>query len=142
MHSEFLKAILRWLALRVLHIRGASLLAAATILHECEDVLLGLNLSKKAILTSQTRCSAVIPVSGLFVMVSVLGGGFQFAIGCLHMLFRGCGVSAQFIFVGTLGFVGLGPSLYQMLLGFRKIGMAMPINIFNRSLGTEHSSTK
>lgn len=75
-------------------------------------------------------------------MVSVLRRGFQFVIRFLYMMFGCFSMSTQLVFVFALRFVSFAPSLHQMLLRFSKIGMAMRIDVFDGSLGTEHSSTK
>jgi hypothetical protein len=114
--------------------------AQPTILCESEEFLDEANLGKEG----RPFADRLYTDSGfgLFAMVSELRGGFQLSIGCLNMLFRGCGMSAQFVLVGVLGFVGLVPRLNQMLLGFSKMGVRTRIDIFNWFLGTEHSSTK
>jgi hypothetical protein len=67
---------------------------------------------------------------------------FQLVVGRFDVLFCFCGVSAEFIFVFLLRFVGLAPGLLQMVLRFGKIGMPVRINILDGPLGIERACTK
>jgi hypothetical protein len=71
----------------------------------------------------------------LAMVIGPLGGFFEFAICRINVLFGFCRVAAELILILFLRFVDLSIGLLEMVLSVRKIGMPMPIDINNWTLG-------